>query len=142
MTFLKLITDEVKGYRAKVSFHDEVKPGLTKWFIIIAWNDAIERATSHSWIDDSWYKPHESIPNTNLWQLKCGAYSIGIARSERTLKMYENWHKKLRAKYAEHPLAKDIAAGSQELSNIAHDIQQLLQEFSDMQHLPGHCELC
>lgn len=64
--FLKLMADEVKGYRAKVSFHDEAKPGITKWFIVTAWNDALQKATGYSWIDDSWYKPHESIPNINL----------------------------------------------------------------------------
>ncbi len=142
LIFLNLIADEVKGYRTKLSFHDELKSGLTKRFIMTACNDALQKAGGHSWIDDSWYKPHESIPNTNLWQLKCGAYIIGITKSEKTLKTYRNWHKNLRGKYAEHPLAKDIAAKSQEMSNIAQEIRQRLQEFSDMGHLPGHCELC
>lgn len=142
LMFLKLIVDEVKGYRAKVSFHDEAKPGLTKWFIAIAWNDALQKATGYSWIDDSWYKPPENIPNTSLWKLNCGAYAIGIARSKRTLKTYEKWHKKLRVKYAENPIAKDIGAKQQELRNIAEEIRQRLQEFSDMERLPGHCELC
>ena len=49
---------------------------------------------------------------------------------------------KIRVKYAEHQSAKDIYAESQEMSNIAQDIRQRLQEFSDMQRLPGYCELC
>ena len=142
LTFLKLIADEVTGYRAKVSFRDEAKPGLTKWFIVTAWNDAIQKASGYFWIDDSWYKPHESIPGTNLWKLNCGAYHIGIAKSKKTLKTYENQHKKLRVKYAKHQSAKDIYAKSQELSNIVQDIRQWLQEFSDMERLPGNCELC
>jgi len=142
LMFLKFIADDVKGYRAKVIFHDEAKPGLTKWFILTAWNDAIQKAGGYSWIDNSWYKPHKSIRDTNLWQLRCGAYSIGIAGSKTTLKTYENWHKKLRVKYAEHQSAKDIHTKSQELSNIAQDIRQRLQEFSDMERLPGNCELC
>jgi len=142
MTFLKVIADEVKGYRAKVTFHDEAKPSLTKWFIVIAWNDALQKAGGYFWIDNSWYKPPENIPNTSLWKLNCGAYAIGIAKSKKTLKTYENWHMKLRVKYAEHQSAKDIHAKSQELSNIAQDIRQRLQEFSDMERLPGHCELC
>ena len=142
LKFLKLITDEVKEYRAKVFFHDEANPGLTRWFIVIAWNDALQKAGGYSWIDDSWYHPPESIPDASLWQLRCGGYGIAIARSKKRLKTYENWHKKLRVKYANHQSAKDIVAKSQELSNIAQDIRQRLQEFSDMQRLPGHCELC
>ena len=142
LMFLKLIADEVKGYRAKVNFHDEPKPGLTKWFIITVWNDVIQKASGHSWIDDSWYKPPESIPDTSLWQLKCGSYGISIARSKKTLATYKNWHKKLRVKHAEHPLAIDIAVKDREMGNIAQEIRQQLQKFSDMEHLPGHCELC
>ncbi len=142
LMFLKLIAGEVKEHSARVSFRDEVKPGLTKWFIITAWNDALQKAGGYSWIDNSWYKPHESIPCTNLWQLWCSAYSIGIARSKRTLKSYENWHKKVRTDYAEHQSAKDIVTKSQEMSNAAQKIKQRLQEFSDIEHLPGHCGLC
>lgn len=142
LMFLKLIAEEVKGYRTKVNFHDELKPGLTKWFITIVWNDAIQKAGGHSWVDDSWYKPHESVTGTNLWQQRCGAYAMGIAKSKRMLKTYENWHKMLRAKYAEHDSAKDIHAKSQELSEIAQNISQLLREFSDIECLPGKCELC
>jgi hypothetical protein len=142
MTFLKIITNEAEGYRAKVFFHDEAMSGLTRSFIVTIWKDAIEEAGGHSWIDNSWYKPQESIPDTNLWQLKCGGYIIGIAKSNKTLKTYENWHKNLRGKYAEDPLARRISATQQELNNIAQTISQRLQEFSDIEHLPGHCELC
>jgi microcompartment protein CcmK/EutM len=142
LMFLKLIADEVNGYRAKVSFHDEVKPGLTKWFIVTAWNDAIRNASSYPLIDDSWYKPHEGIPGTNLWQLWCGAYIIGITESKVMLTTYEKWHKKLRVKYAKKNLAQDIATEYQKLNDTAQDIKQRLQEFSDMERLPGHCELC
>ena len=142
LEFLKLITDEVEGYRVKVNFHDEAKPGLTKWFIATAWRDAILKATGYPWIHDSWYHPPQSISGTNLWQLKCGAYAIGIAKSEKKLKTYENWHKKLRVKYAKNKLAQDIAAEYQELNDTAQDIGQRFQEFSDMRRLPGHCELC
>jgi len=142
LLFLKLIADEVRGYRAKVNFRDEVKPGLTKWFIMTAWNDAIQKAGGYSWIDDSWYKPHESISGTNLWQLRCGAYGIGIAKSNGALRTYENWHKNLRVKYASHQSAKDIHIKSQELEVIAQEIRQLLEEFSDTERLPGRCKLC
>jgi len=142
MRFLKLIADEVKGRKAKVNFHDETKPGLTRWFIITVWNDAIQKASGYSWIDDSWYHPPEPSTPHNLWQLRCGGFIIGIARSKKTLKTYENWHKKLRVKCAEDPLAKDLAIKYQELSKFAQEIRQRLQEFSDMERLPGRCELC
>jgi hypothetical protein len=142
LRFLKLITDEVKGYRAKVIFHDEAKPGLTKWFIVTAWNDALQKAGGYSWIDDSWYHSPESIPDTSLWQIRCGSYGIAIAKSKKTLKTYENWHKKLRVMCADGPLAKQIAAKYQELNKTAEELRQLLREFSHMERLPGRCELC
>lgn len=142
LRFLKFIVDEVKSCKVRVNFRDEAKAGLTKWFLLIVWSDVIQKASGYSWIDDSWYYVPEGIPNTNLWQLRCGAYGIGSARSKKTLKMYENWHKKLRGKYTEDPLAKGIGAKYQELSNTAEQIRQRLQEFSDIEHLPGHCELC
>jgi hypothetical protein len=123
LIFLKFITDEVKGYGFKVNLHDELKPGLTKWFILTAWNDAIQKAGGYTWIDDSWYRPHESIPGTNLWQLRCGAYGIGIAKSNRIFKTYENWHKKLRAKYTAHESAKDKNCKNQEINDYAKDIR-------------------
>jgi len=140
--FLKIITDEVKVYRTKVDFHDEGRPGLTKWFIISAWNDAIQKAGGHSMIENSWYKPCEIIPGTKLWQLRGGGAIIGIARSKRTLKNYETWHKNLILKYAQDPLSRDIATKDQELGIITQEVRQRLQEFSDMQQVPGHCELC
>jgi len=144
LTFLKFIADEVKEYRAKVDFHDKgnPKPGLTKWFIITVWRDALEKAGGYLGINNSWYKPYENISNTNLWQLRCGAYPIAIARSQRTLAMYENWHKRIRIKYGKHPLAKGIHDKSQELNNNCQDIRRILREFSDTQYLPGRCELC
>ena len=142
LKFLMTIVEEVKDYGAEVSFHDEAKPGLTRWFAITTWNDALQKAGGRSWIVDSWYDTSEHTDGTGLLQLKCGAYTIGFAKSKTKLEQYVRWHKKLRASYAEHQLVKDIHAISQELDNIAQDIRQRLQEFSDMQHLPGQCELC
>jgi site-specific recombinase XerD len=142
LELLKLIADEAKGYRTQVDFHGEGKLGLTKWFIISVWNDVIQKACGYSWIDNSWYKPYENVLTTNHWQLRGGGAVIGIAKSERTLKIYETLHKKLILKYAIDPLTKDIATKDQELGIVVQDIKQRLQEFSDMQQIPGHCELC
>jgi hypothetical protein len=141
LEFLKLIGDEVRGHRTKVNFHDEMRPGITGWFILTIWKDALDQAGGYPWIHESWYKLHGRIPGGSLLQLNCGGKTMGIASNEKTLKTYEQWHKKLRAKYAEHPLAKDIWTKGQELSGIVLDIRQQLQEFSDMEPLPGHCEL-
>jgi hypothetical protein len=134
--------DEVKGYEPRVDFHNEEKLGLMKWFIISAWIDAIQKAGGHSWIDESWYKPYENAAVTNYWQQRGGGAIISIAKSKRSLKIYENWHKKLIQKYAADSLAKDIVNKADELSSDVQEIKQRFQEFSDMQQLPGYCELC
>ena len=139
--FLKLIADEVNGYKAKVNFHHETQPGLTRWFILSIWKDTIDKAGGHKWIDESWYK-YERIHDVGLLKIDCGGDTLGIARSEKTLKIYENWHKELRIKYAAHPSAKNIFTKNQEISDIVQEIRQRLQEFSDMEQLPGHYELC
>lgn len=142
LVFFRLLVDDVKGYKAKVNFHDEAESGLTRWFIITAWYCVLWSAFGHVAIDDSLYRPHESIQGTDLWQLRFGAYAIGIARSEKMLETYKNWHKELRIRYAKHPLAKDVACKYHRLSETVQDITQRLKEFSDMQNLPGHCHLC
>ena len=142
MEFLKLIKDNVEEYKTKVNFHDEMRPGLTGWFILTIWKDAIDKAGGYIWIDDSWYKPIECIPDISLLKLNCGGNTIGIAKTRKTLKTYEKWHKKLRTKYAEHPLAKEICARIQEINNLVQDIRQRLHEFNDIDHLPGKCDLC
>jgi hypothetical protein len=142
LVFFRLLLDDVKGYKEEVNFHDEAETGLTRWFIITAWHCVLWRAFGHAAIDDSLYRPHESIQGTGLWQLRFSAYVIGIARSEKTLETYKNWHKELRVRYAKHPLAKGVACKYHRLSNTVQDIAQRLMEFSDMQNLPGHCQLC
>lgn len=142
LVFLRLLVDDVRGYRVKVNFHDEEKPGLTRWFIITTWHHVLWSAFGYGGIDDSLYRPHESIPGTNFWQVRFGAYRIGIARNKKMLRTYENWHKELRIKYAKNPLAKDIAGKYKRLNETEQDIRQRLREFSDMERLPGHCQLC
>jgi hypothetical protein len=142
LMFLKLLMDDVKGRKAKVNFHDEPEPGLMKWFVITAWYCILWDAFGHGAIDDSLYRPHESIQGADLWQLRFGAYVIGVARSEQTLETYKNWHKELRIRYAKHPLVRDVADRCKRLDETVQNITQRLKEFSDMQNLPGHCHLC
>ena len=142
LKFLMTIAEEVNDYGTEVSFNDEAKSGLTKWFAITTWNDALQKAGGGSWIDDSWYQTLEHNVGDGLWQLKCGAYTIGFSKSKTKLEQYVRWHRRMRATYAERQLVKDIHAMRRDLGNIAQDLRPRLQEFSDMQHLPGQCELC
>jgi len=139
--FLKIIADTVTD-RVKVNFHEEVEPGLTKWFITTIWIDAVQQAGEHPWIDNLWYKPPDNIPNTSLWKQDCGLEHISIMKNKETLKAFEIWHKQLRHRYAMNPLASEIAIEGQEINDLAEEIRQRLQEFSDMQYLPGYCEFC
>jgi integrase len=142
INLLKLITAEVKELNTNVNFNDEIVPGLTRWFIITIWEDVISNAGGNSWISDSWYKAPKSIPGISLLKLDCGAYTLGMARDEKTLKMFENWHKKLRNKFAKHKSAKEIHAKDQGIIELAQQIRERLQRFSDVEYLPGTCDLC
>jgi hypothetical protein len=142
LTLLKLLMDDVKERKERINFRDDAKPGLKRWFAVTAWHCVLWRAVVRGTINDSLYRPHESIQGTDLSQLRFGAYVIGVARSEQILEMYEGWHKELRIRYAKHPLAKDVAHRYKNLGESVQDITQRLKEFSDMQNLPGHCHLC
>jgi integrase/recombinase XerD len=142
LILLKIIVAEIKDTKTRNNFRKNIKPGLKQMFPITICNDVLEKIMGNRWIDNSWYQPPENISGTNLWQLKCGAYTIGIATSRKTLETYKNWHKKLRTKYLEHKSVKNLYTKSKELNKITQEIRQRLQEFSDMGHLPGNCELC
>ena len=141
LNLLKVIINDVEAYRANIFFGDETKPGLTKWFPLMVWSDAIQKAGGYSWIRESWYHPPENIAGSNLWRLRCGAYPIGIAKTKTRLKTYENWHKTLRENYTVSPAVKDINKRHLKLDETATQIKQLFLDFSDMEHLPGSCDL-
>ena len=141
MAFLKIVTDTIRG-AAKVNLHDEVKLGLTRWFIITVWIDAIQQAGDHTWIHNSWYRPPSKIPDTRLWKQDCGAYRIAIRRDEESLTHLLRLHKELRHRCASHPLARSAAIKGREIDNTSEGIRQRLYEFRDMASLPGHCEIC
>jgi integrase/recombinase XerC len=141
INLLKLIIDDVEAHRTNVFFGDETKPGLTKWFPLTVWSDVIQKAGGYSWIRQSWYHPPENISGSNLWRLRCGAYPIGIAKTKTRLKTYENWHKTLRENYAISQAVKDINKRHLKLDETATQIKQLFLDFSDMEHLPGSCDL-
>jgi hypothetical protein len=45
LEFLRIIEEDIKGYGTKLNFDDEMLPGLTRWFIITVWKDAIDIAS-------------------------------------------------------------------------------------------------
>ncbi len=141
LEFLRLITDEVKKREAKLNFLDNGQPGLTRWFPMTIWIDAIQKASGHNWIHDSWYHPPEHNPS-NLWQLKCGGYIIGYSHSKNRLDIYEDWHKRLRTHFTEDKFAKDISIKNSEMTDLLQYIKVRLLEFSDMERIRGQCELC
>jgi site-specific recombinase XerD len=141
LNLLKLIIDDVEAHRTNVFFGDETKPGLTKWFPLTVWSDVIQKAGGYSWIRQSWYHPPENISGSNLWRLRCGAYPIGIAKTKTRLKTYENWHKTLRENYAISQAVKDINKRYLKLDETATQIKQLFLDLSDMERLPGSCDL-
>jgi hypothetical protein len=142
LALLKLMTDDAKGRGAAIHFNEETTAGLTRWFILTAWMDALLNGGGHPWIDDSWYQPYENIPGKDLWQARCGAYLIGIAEKRETLDDYVDWHKRLRLEYAANQLVRDIDAEGDRLNQEVQEIRGRLQEFIDTGRLPGKCGLC
>jgi integrase len=142
LELLRSIVDELVAHRAKLNLQENEKPGYTRMFPITVWNDALQTAGGHPWINNSWYRPPEFNPATHLWQLKCGGYIIRIAKSLRTLHSSQNWHRKLRQQFTTHFLGKDLILMRQDLNVLADEIRDQFAEFSNTGHLPGHCELC
>jgi integrase/recombinase XerD len=142
LEFLKLIREAVEKSGVQINLGDENKTGLTKWFILTAWNDTLTKAGGATWITDSWYRYSEPEAGSNLWRLKCGAYEIGNAHNRKTLVTFEKSHKKIRLTFTENKLAKKIADKNKKLGENVQAIKQLLREFSDLEQLPGRCELC
>jgi hypothetical protein len=141
LKFLKTVVGGVKELNTKINFRDDVKPGLSRWFILTAWKDAMQNTNGHPWIEDSWYQPPENVSGANLWQLRCGAYIIALADGKDALAKYETLHKQLRAGFAERSMVKNIAADYNKLDEIARDVKQRLLEFNDEECLLGYCDL-
>ena len=141
LKFLKTVVGGVKELNTKINFRDDVKPGLSRWFILTAWKDAMQNTNGHPWIEDSWYQPPENVSGANLWQLRCGAYIIALADGKDALAKYETLHKQLRAGFAGRSTVKNIAADYNKLDEIARDVKQRLLEFNDEECLLGYCDL-
>ncbi len=145
LTLFRLMMNEVETYGMNFSPGEERQAGLSRWFVLTAWLDALQTATGYPWIRESWYSlvsPSESNARSDLRQLRCGAYPIGNATREETLAEFERWHKELRCKYSQASFTKEAIACSRELDTAGQEIANRLFEFSDVKRLPGHCSLC
>lgn len=124
-----------KSYSVSIPMKDKGQIGFTMWFPITTCGDAIEQARGVPYITDSWYK-YEGL------DLRCGAFLIYKGIPDEDLDVYKNAHVALRVKYAAHEQAREIAKQRGSIYQIEDKIRQQLQKFIDMEHLPGHCELC
>ena len=133
---LGLVTKEIEDhFNVRIPADYCEQPGLTIDFARIACADAVQKAGGYIWVTDSWYK-YEGF------NLKCGAYIIYQGISGEDLKSYEDTHKKMRTQYATHEQTKEIAEQIKKLDKTAAEINQQLQEFMDMERLPGRCKFC
>ena len=53
-----------------------------------------------------------------------------------------DYHKKLRSDPELTAVAREVAGESVRLENTGSLLHRLLEEFSDLERVPGHCELC
>jgi len=138
---LAVVMGEIQGGKAKIP-NDDVelnkKAGFKLSFPVTICGDAVATASGHPL--GFLYEP-EALTNS-LWLLRYGAFGIYLAQTKKELERYQRMHKKLMAKYASEPAAKDIAELRQKLYNIRDQIYRQLQVFEDMECVPGHCELC
>lgn len=133
---LTMVKGEVeKSYQVTIPIEYQGQSGFTPWFLITICGDAIEQAKGVTYIIDSWYKYEES-------DLRCGGSSIYKGLPDENLDVYRNNHIALRAKYAAYERVKKIAEQRVKLYQIQDKIRQQLQEFIDMEHVPGQCDLC
>jgi len=131
-----MVKDDVeKSYNVSIPLDYQGQPGFTPWFLITTCGDAIEQARGVPYITDSWYK-YEGL------DLRCGSFLIYKGIPDEDLDVYRNAHVALRVKYAAHKQAREIAKQRGRIYQIEDKIRQQLQKFIDMEHLPGHCELC
>ena len=86
---------------------------------------------------------YRSPLTNNLWLL--GRYDAGdiyVGRNSEELEICESMHRDLADKLSKPDHAKKVAKLHKNLQETSDHIKQQLQKFTDMEHLPGHCELC
>lgn len=134
--FLIWMKEKIEGiYQVSIQLQNQGQPGLTIYFPMFICADVIEQAGGSTHFKDFPYK-YQSF------SLSFGAYPIYYGNPDEDLKPYERAHIKFRKDYAKHEQAKVIAEQRKTLHDNGVKINQQLQRFIDMEHVPGKCELC
>lgn len=74
--------------------------------------------------------------------LQWGMYKIYYGSPDDDFEVYKNIHSELIAKYHENDLAKQIEGQFGKLRQTEQYMKNQLIKFSDMEQLPGRCDLC
>lgn len=138
---LKIVRGEIPNDVAIVPPDGEAKPGLiVDDFCGTICAHVVGQVTGNP--TTLGYKTKRHSLNPDLWVLRYGAYGVYIGQTKEELERYQDMHKDLITKYASNPLTRDMPTIWEKLSEIRGQINRQLQIFSDMEHLPGRCELC
>lgn len=117
------------------------KTGCKLSFFKTACAAAVEIANGGSPVAYSGYCT-QALPN-NLWLLyKYSGGGICVAKTELGAKRCRHKHMELGLTLSKTEEAKEVARSRAELEKTEKIITKQLQKFSDMEPLPGDCELC
>jgi excisionase family DNA binding protein len=113
----------------------EEQHGFTVWFPITVLADGVDQV--------QWSTPLREFPyRLEASGLRFGAWLIYHGGEDEDFKVYEDAHRKLRSICAKWKQTIRIGEQRRELFRVATEIKERLGQFTDMEHLPGHCELC
>jgi excisionase family DNA binding protein len=124
-----------KTFNTPIPTDDVEQDGFTVWFPVTILADAVEQAQWSTNFRDFLYR-HEGSG------LRFGAWLIYHGGEDEDLKLYEDAHSELRSRCAHWKQTKRIAEQRQELYRTVTEIKERLGQFTDMERLPGRCELC
>jgi hypothetical protein len=124
-----------KTFKTSIPTDYRGQHGFTLWFPITILADAVEQTQGSAHFRDFLYQTESS-------GLRFGAWLIYQGAQDEDLKLYEDVHRELRSRCAAWKQTKRIAKQRQELYRTIAEIKERLGQFTDMERLPGHCELC
>jgi excisionase family DNA binding protein len=124
-----------KTFNTSIPMADIDRHGFTLWFPTTVLADAVEQAQWSTHFGDFPYRLEAS-------GLRFGAWLIYHGYEDEDLKLYEDAHSELRSRCATWKQTKRIGEQRRELYRTVTEIKERLGQFTDMERLPGHCELC
>ncbi len=119
---------------------EEPKPGLIlDDFCGTVCADAVGRATGSP--IQLKYKTERHFLNNELWVLKYGGYGIYLTLNTEELMKCQKMHENLIVECVSDPITLKMANLKELLTIIGLQISRHLQKFSDMEQIPGQCDL-